>query len=246
MSDRFEELERLARLLDEGKIDSQEYARLKQEIMGESGDIAPSVPTAPGWYNDPTGKATHQAYWDGDKWTGATRDGPTSSPAGIPPVASSQPGRSGCFWIVIAVIILIVLGAIGALVAVMVAGRTVTETFSDIVTPVEEASTCVPLDDGQLNALTGSWEGDGTLTVEATGRTPTSGGDTFTEIWYLQGSAPGVDHQIFVFATEPNGLLAGADSLTRQFFGWGADAEPDSPLAHEAQSALDAAPRCLD
>ncbi|MGA7281686.1 MAG: DUF2510 domain-containing protein [Acidimicrobiia bacterium] len=132
MSDRFEELERLARLLDEGKIDSQEYARLKQEIMGESGDIGPSVPTAPGWYNDPTGKATHQAYWDGDKWTGATRDGPTSSPAGVPPVASSQLGRSGCFWIVIAVLILIVLGAVGALVAVMVAGRTVTESLSQV------------------------------------------------------------------------------------------------------------------
>ncbi|MGA8040638.1 MAG: DUF2510 domain-containing protein, partial [Acidimicrobiia bacterium] len=68
MSDRFEELERLARLLDEGKIDSQEYARLKQEIMDESGAVTPAVPTAPGWYNDPTGKATHQAYWDGEKW----------------------------------------------------------------------------------------------------------------------------------------------------------------------------------
>ncbi|MGA7097619.1 MAG: hypothetical protein WB245_08640, partial [Acidimicrobiia bacterium] len=107
-------------------------------------------------------------------------------------------------------------------------------------------NTCVPLDDGQLNALTGSWEGDGTLTVEATAKTATSGGDTFTENWYLKGSAPGVDNQIFVFATEPNGLLTGADSLTRQFFGWGADAEPDSPIAREAQAALDAAPRCLD
>ncbi|MGA7098597.1 MAG: DUF2510 domain-containing protein, partial [Acidimicrobiia bacterium] len=181
MSDRFEELERLARLLDEGKIDSQEYARLKQEIMDESGDATPAVPTAPGWYNDPTGKATHQAYWDGEKWTGATRDGSSASPAAMPPVATSQPGRSGCFWIVIAVIVLIVLGAIGALVAVMVAGRTVTETFSEIGAQVEEANTCVPLDDGQLNALTGSWEGDGTLTVEATAKTATSGGDTFTE-----------------------------------------------------------------
>lgn len=245
MSDRFTELERLARLLDEGKIDSKEYARLKQEIMGES-DGTPSVPTAPGWYNDPTGKATHQAYWDGDKWTGATRDGPTPSPADTPPVATSQRGRSGCFWIVMAVIVLIVLGAIGALVAVMVAGRTVTQSLTQIESVLAQSGICDSLDDGQSNALTGSWEGDGALTVEATAKAPTSGGDTFTEIWYLQGSAPGVDNQVFVFAAEPNGLLMGADSLTRQFFGWGADAEPDSPVAREAQAALDAAPRCLD
>ncbi len=30
-------------------------------------------PTDPGWYNDPSDTAPHQAYWDGAKWTGATR-----------------------------------------------------------------------------------------------------------------------------------------------------------------------------
>jgi hypothetical protein len=33
--------------------------------------------TAPGWYSDPEGVHTHQAYWDGEKWTGATRPQPT-------------------------------------------------------------------------------------------------------------------------------------------------------------------------
>lgn len=28
-----------------------------------------------GWYDDPTGRATHQAYWNGEEWTGQTRPG---------------------------------------------------------------------------------------------------------------------------------------------------------------------------
>lgn len=31
-------------------------------------------PTKPGWYNDPDSLHSHQAYWDGEKWTGETRD----------------------------------------------------------------------------------------------------------------------------------------------------------------------------
>jgi hypothetical protein len=32
-------------------------------------------PTQPGWYSDPNGVHSHQAYWDGEKWTGETRSG---------------------------------------------------------------------------------------------------------------------------------------------------------------------------
>ena len=41
-------------------------------------------PTSPGWYRDPTGVATHEAYWDGEKWTGETRKpgGTTGEPSG--------------------------------------------------------------------------------------------------------------------------------------------------------------------
>jgi hypothetical protein len=38
------------------------------------------TPTVPGWYYDPTGKASHQAWWDGTAWTGATRPDPGSFP----------------------------------------------------------------------------------------------------------------------------------------------------------------------
>ncbi|MEA2001874.1 MAG: DUF2510 domain-containing protein, partial [Actinomycetota bacterium] len=32
-------------------------------------------PTEPGWYNDSEGVHEHQAYWDGEQWTGETRRG---------------------------------------------------------------------------------------------------------------------------------------------------------------------------
>lgn len=30
-------------------------------------------PTKPSWYNDPEGRYSHQAYWDGTGWSGETR-----------------------------------------------------------------------------------------------------------------------------------------------------------------------------
>jgi len=33
------------------------------------------LPLEPGWYNDPAGAYSHQAYWDGARWTGAVRPG---------------------------------------------------------------------------------------------------------------------------------------------------------------------------
>ncbi len=44
-------------------------------------------PTVPGWYYDPSGRVSHQAYWDGGQWTGVTRPDPMSFPA--------QPGGGG-------------------------------------------------------------------------------------------------------------------------------------------------------
>ena len=31
------------------------------------------MPTRPGWYYDPDGRYTYEAYWDREIWTGATR-----------------------------------------------------------------------------------------------------------------------------------------------------------------------------
>lgn len=33
------------------------------------------LPVEPGWYKDPTGEFSHQAYWDGEQWTGEVRPG---------------------------------------------------------------------------------------------------------------------------------------------------------------------------
>lgn len=156
MTERFEELERLGKLLDEGKINSEEYARLKKELMDEIGATSSSgAPTSPGWYNDPSGNASHQAYWDGEKWTGATRPDPTTPADGTPPVVTAQQRRSGCGWIIIALIVLIILGAIGALLAVSIAGRTVTESFSQIGSQISSSTTTIPAEEGvPINGLT--------------------------------------------------------------------------------------------
>jgi hypothetical protein len=54
------------------------------ETAPNYGDLttpAPRIePSAPGWYNDPSGVAAHQAYWDGGRWTGATRPDPRMFP----------------------------------------------------------------------------------------------------------------------------------------------------------------------
>lgn len=61
-------------MLDEGKIDRDEYERLKEDLMAETAEPEnPMEGKPPGWYSDPSGKAQHQAYWDGEKWTGETR-----------------------------------------------------------------------------------------------------------------------------------------------------------------------------
>lgn len=50
-----------------------------------------TTPTAPGWYKDPAGQASHEAYWDGEKWTGATRQ-PGST-------AAQQPSTMARPWL---------------------------------------------------------------------------------------------------------------------------------------------------
>lgn len=81
-----EELERLGRLLDEGKLTTEEFEQAKAALLRESSTR--SEERAPGWYNDPSGKATHQAYWDGAKWTGATHPAAGTT-------APVSPGKSG-------------------------------------------------------------------------------------------------------------------------------------------------------
>lgn len=37
------------------------------------GEAQTNTSSSPGWYKDPSGEAVHEAYWDGEKWTGETR-----------------------------------------------------------------------------------------------------------------------------------------------------------------------------
>lgn len=73
------------------------------------------LPVEPGWYNDPTGAYTHQAYWDGHRWTGAVRpgvpNGETENPkpgwAGIVSLASGIGAfaTSLPFWLLLLVVV---------------------------------------------------------------------------------------------------------------------------------------------
>lgn len=73
---KLEDLQALGKMLDEGKIDRSEYERLKVELLEEDEPVVQANPMEgkpPGWYSDPVGAAQHQAYWDGEGWTGQTR-----------------------------------------------------------------------------------------------------------------------------------------------------------------------------
>jgi len=60
-------------------------------LNGVMGD----TPTAAGWYEHPDGVHQAQAYWDGEKWTGATRWAPLNpyhDPGGASPQPLNDPG----------------------------------------------------------------------------------------------------------------------------------------------------------
>jgi hypothetical protein len=126
LTNKFDGLERLAKLLDVNKFTTEEYGKLKAELLGALESVAPS--RAPGWYGDPAGKEKHLAYWDGSGWTGATRPGTL--------VVRSR-RRSG--W-VIALSVLFV--AVIAALAVSLAGLEVSRTTGDIsaITTVDSSS----------------------------------------------------------------------------------------------------------
>jgi hypothetical protein len=111
-------------------------------------------------------------------------------------------------------------------------------------TAAGSGSSCTALAQADIDKAVSGWTGNGTLTVGAARKAQSNGSDVFSEVWFIAGTAPGVD-EVFVFANEPGGLLVGADFLTREFFDWGAAASGDSPMAQEARAAANAAPECL-
>ena len=106
-------------------------------------------------------------------------------------------------------------------------------------------ASCTTLAQADVNKALQGWTGSGTLTVTSALKVPSSGSDVFTEVWYIKGSAPGIDSEVFVFANDPGGLLVGADFVTREFFDWGAAAASGSPMDVAARDTVDAAPTCL-
>ena len=77
MTNNWEDLKRLSEMLEKGEVTREEFDKIKADLISEmeSPPEEPAQERPPGWYNDPEGKATHQAYWDGDSWTGETRLG---------------------------------------------------------------------------------------------------------------------------------------------------------------------------
>ena len=157
MVNEYKELQRLAKMLEEGEISAVEYERLRAELYDDvaSRDDPADADTEaiePGWYYDPTGVASHQAYWDGEKWTGATRPGP----AQIGQPTKSSRSLVGVSVAVGAAIVLIVILAV---VVVQFAGSAVSETFSEIGSSLDAAGDSYGSDPGMDMLYDGCSEG---------------------------------------------------------------------------------------
>lgn len=119
-----------------------QLVRMPDHVEQPSTDV-PMTPNgmegkAAGWYNDPSEKSQHQAYWDGEQWTGQIRnqfqanvfDGKTRSPDPRP--FYRRPG-----FIVLSLIVLVVVaGAVSS----NLAGDEVEKTFTDIASGLDSGS----------------------------------------------------------------------------------------------------------
>lgn len=145
-----EDLERLGEMLDEGKIDREEYERLKRDLLEESEPKSPMEEKSAGWYSDPAGKASHQAYWNGEQWTGATRPSPSESAS-----SDSRSGLPRWVWVV---------GGI-AILAIWIGSQLdsqsdVEETFEEIAAALDNDDTPATSGGNDRVTLEGQGEGD--------------------------------------------------------------------------------------
>ncbi len=112
MANKFKDLKELQAMLERGEITQAEYDIVKADLLADMS--LDSSPMEPGWYNDPSGQASHEAYWDGSNWTGATRPDPGIAKSPSPsPVAVAKPPVYKRGWF-IALVVVLGVGFVGA------------------------------------------------------------------------------------------------------------------------------------
>ena len=108
----FEDLKELQAMLERGEVTQTEYDIVRADLL--AGMSQDSSPNEPGWYSDPSGQASHQAYWDGSNWTGATRPDPRIAMGpSLSPVAVAKPPVYKRGWF-IALVAVLGVGFVGA------------------------------------------------------------------------------------------------------------------------------------
>jgi len=150
----FDDLKELKAMLDRGEITQAEYDIVKADLL--AGTKPDPSSKEPGWYNDPSGQASHQAYWDGQQWTGATRPGvsaaaasgvPAASAARTPPTGPTSKGFSVGKLLLYGLLGLVGVGVIST-VAGNLAGDEVEETFAEIASGLDAGSSSGGSSDG--------------------------------------------------------------------------------------------------
>ncbi len=124
-------------MLERGDIAQHEYDIVKADLLADMSNE--SLPTAPGWYNDPSGQMSHQAYWDGQQWTGETRPSRSAEAPSTGQVAARSlpsPSKSSKGFSIGKVLLygflgLVAVGVASAIVGSLGSGE-VEETFSEI------------------------------------------------------------------------------------------------------------------
>ena len=126
-----EDLGRLGRLLDEGKLTQEEFDQLKAALLaGDSSETAEATASAqkPGWYADPDNPSQWR-WWDGSGWTDTTQSTINVFKPGGTSDVPAKTSRGGCLRtvLVLGVLVLAIAYCAGD-----IAGNEVSETFTNV------------------------------------------------------------------------------------------------------------------